>query len=60
MNDITQDNLNEQEKKINEEHRIHDQQFKDQNRYYEQALLGTVNLSIGLVFASFLLFKKLI
>jgi len=60
MNDITQDNLNEQEKKINEEHRIHDKQFKDQNRYYEQALLGTVNLSIGLVFASFLLFKKLI
>tara|TARA_B100000035_G_C21008692_1_gene558572 strand:- start:1371 stop:1553 length:183 start_codon:yes stop_codon:yes gene_type:complete len=60
MNNITQENLNEQEKRIHEQHDIHEQQFKDKNKYYEQALLGTVNLSIGLVFASFLLFKKLV
>ena len=51
-------NLSKQD--IEKNHNIHDQNFKDQHKYYEQALLGTINLSIGIIFTGFLLFKKLI
>ena len=57
---LSKEDLEKQEKDIEKDHNIHDQNYKDQHKYYEQALLGTINLSIGIVFTSFLLFKKLI
>ena len=60
LQDLTKEDLENKENNIKKTHNIYDQKLKDQQKYYEQALLGTINLSIGIIFSSFLLFKKLI
>mgnify|MGYP001498319770 CR=1 FL=1 len=60
LQDLRKEDLENQENKLKRTHNIYDQKLKDQQKYYEQALLGTINLSIGIIFSSFLLFKKLI
>lgn len=60
LQDLTKEDLENQETSLKKTHNIYDQQLKDQQKYYEQALLGTINLTIGIIFSSFLLFKKLV
>jgi len=60
LQDLRKEDLENQENNLKRTHNIYDQKLKEQQKYYEQALLGTINLSIGIVFSSFLLFKKLI
>tara|TARA_X000000950_G_scaffold246350_1_gene303787 strand:+ start:756 stop:944 length:189 start_codon:yes stop_codon:yes gene_type:complete len=60
LQDLRKEDLENQENNLKRTHNIYDQKLKDQQKYYEQALLGTINLSIGIIFSSFLLFKKLI
>jgi hypothetical protein len=53
-------NLIQEEYNIQNLHDIKNQKIKDAERYYEQAMLGTMNITLGIVFIGSLIIKNII
>ena len=53
-------NLIQEEYNIQNLHDIKNQKIRDAERYYEQAMLGTMNLTLGIVFIGSLIIKNII
>tara|TARA_B100001057_G_scaffold497573_2_gene602077 strand:- start:923 stop:1075 length:153 start_codon:yes stop_codon:yes gene_type:complete len=43
---------------IENEHKKLEQQYVDSQKYYNQAFLGTINMSIGILFIGFMILKN--
>tara|TARA_A200000159_G_C7087797_1_gene241273 strand:+ start:313 stop:465 length:153 start_codon:yes stop_codon:yes gene_type:complete len=43
---------------IENQHKTLEQNYLDSQKYYNQAFLATINLSIGIVFISFMILKN--
>jgi len=54
-NDLMQEEYN-----IQNLHDIKNQSIKDAKKYYEQAMLGTMNLTLGIIFIGSLIIKNIL
>ena len=52
--------LMQQEHVIQNAHDVKMEKIKDAQRYYEQAMLGTMNLSLGIILVGSLLIRNLL
>tara|TARA_B100000508_G_C11436220_1_gene266165 strand:+ start:721 stop:918 length:198 start_codon:yes stop_codon:yes gene_type:complete len=52
--------LMQEEYEINNTHHVKMQKIKDAEKYYQQAMLGTMNLSLGIVLLGSLLIRQIL
>ena len=60
MESLGKNELAQTECQIQNTHDTKIQKIKDAEKYYQQALLGTMNLTLGIVLISSLLIKKIL
>lgn len=60
MESLGKNELTQTECQIQNTHDTKIQKIKDAEKYYQQALLGTMNLTLGIVLISSLLIKKIL
>ena len=60
MESLGKNELTQTECQIQNTHDTKMQKIKDAEKYYQQALLGTMNLTLGIVLISSLLIKKIL